>query len=170
MNDVKICQYPLSHPNGRIDRVALIDCRVNAINPKGILDSIVSRYVGTEGYNEFVEIHLDNPWLRIIIKDINELNFVQNTLPAFLDVEVFEQTLIAKSGNQNGRIAVLRGGLDSDKPTSYMSAAVTSFVGSKLYNEFVEIYLDNPWVRVIIFDINKTEYEPFKNQTINGII
>lgn len=170
MDNVQISQFNLNHPKGRVDRVAFISCDLKANNPKGTLDFAVNKYVLNEVFNQFIEIDLDNPWLRLIIKDINELNFVNKNFEQFNDVEVFEQELINKNGNKNGRIAILRGGLKSEKPIGYMNEVVRFFVGPNLSNQFIEIYLDNPWVRVIIFDINKIEYKIFKNQTINDKI
>lgn len=37
------------------------------------LNDAVNIYVGHEGYNEFVDANMDNPWVRVIIKGINEV-------------------------------------------------------------------------------------------------
>ena len=37
------------------------------------LNEAVSQYVRNEGYNEFIDANMDNPWIRIIIKGINEM-------------------------------------------------------------------------------------------------
>ena len=47
-----------------------------------------------------------------------------------------------------------------------MNDAVSKYVGSTGYNEFVEIYLDNPWIRVIISGINELDYKIFDNQKV----
>ena len=49
-----------------------------------------------------------------------------------------------------------------------MNAAVSEYVGRDLYNEFVEIHMDNPWVRVIVSNINELDYKDFVNQRLNG--
>lgn len=41
-----------------------------------------------------------------------------------------------------------------DDPSDYMDNAVSLFVNHELHNEFIEKFLDNPWVRIIIFDFN----------------
>ena len=41
-----------------------------------------------------------------------------------------------------------------DNPSDYMDNAVSLFVNHELHNEFIEKFLDNPWVRIIIFDFN----------------
>jgi hypothetical protein len=167
---MEICQFELLHPNGRMDRMAVLSCGLNVINPKALLDTAVSSYVGYEGYNEFIEIHLDNLWQRIIISGLDELNYQSINSGLFPDVEIFTQTLTGKSGNYNGLVAILRGGLTSDRPIAYMNDAVSFHVNQSKHNQFIEITQDNPWVRVLLFDINSLEYELFNNQTINGNI
>ena len=79
-------------------------------------------------------------------------------------VEIFEEYL---TEDENARITILRGGLNTDNPTAIMNEAVSQYVSYEGCNQFVEIPLNNPWVRVIISHINDLEYKPFKNQTIN---
>jgi hypothetical protein len=42
-------------------------------DPSVHLRDAVSRFVGKEGYNEFIDANMDNPWIRVIIKGINEM-------------------------------------------------------------------------------------------------
>ena len=78
-------------------------------------------------------------------------------------MEIFQQNLM--NGNRVvGRIAIIRGGLNEENPTAVLNNAVSNYVGQTPYNEFVEIYLDNPWVRVIVSGINELNYQPFVNQ------
>ncbi len=42
-------------------------------DPKQILDYAVHEYVGTNGYHELIDAHLDNPWMRVIVSDINSM-------------------------------------------------------------------------------------------------
>ncbi|MGB3227094.1 MAG: hypothetical protein WBB02_03895 [Saprospiraceae bacterium] len=72
-------------------------------------------------------------------------------------IELFEQDL-TKGQKAVGKIAIFRGGLNTDNPSELLERAVSKYVGDKGYNEFVEIYLDNPWVRVIVLGINELEY------------
>lgn len=51
-------------------------------------------------------------------------------------------------------VCIMRGGLMQDDPSDYMDNAVSVLVDHELHNEFIENYLDNPWVRIIIFDFN----------------
>jgi hypothetical protein len=46
-------------------------------DPVKHLNEAVHRYVGNEGYNEFIDANMDNPWVRVIIKGINDMDQVQ---------------------------------------------------------------------------------------------
>jgi hypothetical protein len=81
------------------------------------------------------------------------------------NIEIFEQDL-TKNSTKVGKLAILRGGLNTDNPTAMMNLAVSDYVGTTGFNEFVEIYLDNPWVRVIVSGINDLEFKPFTNQRL----
>jgi hypothetical protein len=81
------------------------------------------------------------------------------------NIEIFEQDL-TKNSTKVGKLAILRGGLNTDNPTAMMNLAVSDYVGTTGFNEFVEIYLDNPWVRVIVSGINDLEFKPFANQRL----
>lgn len=82
------------------------------------------------------------------------------------DVEIFEQELIGKSKKKVGKVAILRGGLSSDRPISHMNEAVSKYVGQTGYNEFVEITLDNPYLRVVVSGINELEFKKFDKQSL----
>jgi len=80
-------------------------------------------------------------------------------------IEIFEQEL--KNADRTvGKVAILRGGLNTDNPTAIMNDAVSTYVGTKGYNEFVEVFLDNPWVRVLVSGINELDYKEFTTQRL----
>ncbi len=80
-------------------------------------------------------------------------------------IEIAEQVLI-KENRTVGKVAVLRGGLNTENPTAIMNDAVSRYVGRGGHNQFIEIHLDNPWVRVIVSGINELNYQEFTNQTL----
>ena len=71
------------------------------------------------------------------------------------DVDVYQQ-LIAKG---RARLTILRGGWTKDYPKQYMDVVVSEFMEGRLHNQFVEIHLDVPQVRVIIEGINDLPYQ-----------
>ncbi len=77
----------------------------------------------------------------------------------------FEYTEVHDLDGISGvNLYVLRGGLGQRNPKAYMDNAVSEFLqlkGNPMYNEFVEIFMDNPYVRVIIEGINDLDYHPF---------
>lgn len=56
--------------------------------------------------------------------------------------------------NHNSLMYILYGGFNRPNPQQYLDSAVRDFVGHDMYNEFIESTLDNPWSRIIIFDVN----------------
>lgn len=80
------------------------------------------------------------------------------------DIQYYEQPLKIREGasiDRDCRMVILIGGLGENK--QYMDDAVSAVVNGQGYNEFIEIHLDNPWVRVIIFGINSLDYTKFQN-------
>lgn len=76
MKDVKIVEQLLKDKQGNITgKVAILLGGLNSDNPKEHMDSAVSKYVEHEPHNQFVEIHLDNPWTRVVIRGINNIEF-----------------------------------------------------------------------------------------------
>lgn len=73
----------------------------------------------------------------------------------YKDIEIFKQQLDNKGGN----IYVIRGGWTNSNPNSYMDNFVSLFMERKSHNQFVEIHLDIPQVRVIIEGINSLDYK-----------
>jgi hypothetical protein len=43
-------------------------------DPKAVLDEAVRVYVGNKHYHEFIDVHLDNPWTRVIMSDVNGMS------------------------------------------------------------------------------------------------
>ena len=95
-----------------------------------------------------------------VMFDINKLSdLTSRKSNQFSDVEIFEKELA-----QGVFIALLRGGFTAANPKLYMDNVVSEYVGQSMYNEFVEIFLDNPWIRIIIFGINNiNEWRKFSD-------
>ena len=61
-----------------------------------------------------------------------------------------------------GPVTILRGGWTRPDAKTYMDEAVRQFVENRLINQFVEIHLDIPQVRVIVEGINDLNYVPIR--------
>jgi hypothetical protein len=73
MND--IIYQEVSTSNQKV-KVGILIYR-GADDPAKHLNAAVRAYVGREGYNEFIDANMDNPWIRVIIKGINDMEQVE---------------------------------------------------------------------------------------------
>lgn len=64
--------YEVKNVN-RAAYVTILIGGLTSVNPKNFMDEVVYEYVYGRMYNEYIDANLDNPWLRIIIEDINDL-------------------------------------------------------------------------------------------------
>ncbi len=63
-------------PNDKVKVGILV--YTGAGDPIKHLREAVRQYVGNEGYNEFIDANMDNPWVKVIIKgilDVEKLEF-----------------------------------------------------------------------------------------------
>ena len=84
------------------------------------------------------------------------------------EYSLYEQDLYDGNGNTKGKMAVLFGGMNAQNPKAYMDNAVIDYLqkhGNPLYNQFVEIHMDNPWLRIIVIGINEL---PYHEETIDS--
>ena len=51
---------------------------LNSQDPKSFMDKQVARITQGNPYAEFIDKHLDNPYIRIVITNINTLNFYES--------------------------------------------------------------------------------------------
>ncbi len=70
-DDVEIVETDL--PGG--GKVAILRGGFSNPNPKDYMDMVVYDYVKNHIYNEFIEEHLDTPWVRVVITGINDLHY-----------------------------------------------------------------------------------------------
>jgi len=65
---------------------------------------------------------------------------------------------------RKGKIAVITY-LGEDDPVETLNQAVYTYTQGKMYSEFIDINMDNPWTRVIMSHINDMEQENFDPTT-----
>jgi hypothetical protein len=39
-----------------------------------MLDNAIHEYVGNNHYHELMDAHMDNPWMRVVLSDINNMH------------------------------------------------------------------------------------------------
>lgn len=91
------------------------------------------------------------------------------------DVLIYEHPIYEKDKNtgkrvRKGHIAILVGGFDKDNPKGYMDKVVKKYAGENSYNEFIESFLDNPWVRVVTIGINEIDFKEYEGKVLKKII
>ena len=77
-----------------------------------------------------------------------------------IDSNLYPDVDIVQAPIREGMVTILRGGWTRPDAKTYMDEAVRLFVENRLINQFVEIHLDIPQVRVIIEGINDITFDP----------
>ncbi|HKC69868.1 MAG TPA: hypothetical protein VKG26_16650 [Bacteroidia bacterium] len=72
MGQVKIQESSINLKNEGKGQIAVL-MYLGEDDPVAKLDWAVSEYVGHVGYNQYIDINMDNPWIRVIISGINEM-------------------------------------------------------------------------------------------------
>jgi hypothetical protein len=167
MEKVEIFEHELRGKNNSNYKVGIITCSSHCSYPKEVLDNAVYSYVEGVNYNEFIELYSNNHFVRVILSGINELDYtIINDRPInYLDF--FEQALI-QNESEVGKIAIFRGGMQEEKPLEYIDSLVREKYPQTLLNQFVEIHMDNPWVRLIIIGINELAFKKFNIQKLGN--
>lgn len=76
MEGVKIFEQELKDKNGISQgKIAIMYGGLDNENPKEYMDTAVRQYTNGKPHSQYVDIHLDNPWFRIILSGVNNLNF-----------------------------------------------------------------------------------------------
>ena len=73
MGQIKIQESTIDLTDGRKGQVAVL-MYAGPGDPVAKLDWAVSEYVGNVGHNQFIDINNDNPWIRVIIYGINDMD------------------------------------------------------------------------------------------------
>lgn len=72
ISGLKISEAEYLLPNNNKAKVAVLMYHGDK-DPKKILDYAVSIYVQNDGYHELIDANLDNPWMRVLLSDINNM-------------------------------------------------------------------------------------------------
>lgn len=126
------------------------------------MNNFVSLLMERKLYNEYIDWRLNIPQIRVIIEGINDIEFTN--MRDYTDVEYYSHDISARDeitgGNINyGTITILRGGLGKIDYIKYLNGIVAKQMRGKKYNQFVEIHLDNYYLRVLIEGINNLPYK-----------
>lgn len=75
IKDLTINESEYDLDNGQKGRIAVFMYSGEA-DPSKVLDYAVHKYVGNNGFHELIDANLDNPWMRVILSNINDMNQV----------------------------------------------------------------------------------------------
>lgn len=72
MEEIKIQESFIDLTRNRKGRIAIL-MYAGEGDPVGKLDWAVSEYTGNVAHNQFIDINMDNPWMRVIISGVNDM-------------------------------------------------------------------------------------------------
>lgn len=131
-------------------------------NPKIVLDEAIETYVGDNEYYEFVDDNMDNPWTRVIAKEITE-NFKKEEI--FIEGRKFSVYNLHNDANIVVKYMTYIEGID-ERPNPVMDIAKIEIAKSQGYNSYIDSDISDLWSRLIIFGVNEITQEEFKNQRL----
>ncbi len=73
MGQIKIQESIIELTQGRKGKMAVF-IYAGDEDPVDRLDWAVSVYVEQNGHYQFIDINMDNPWVRVVLSDINNMN------------------------------------------------------------------------------------------------
>lgn len=106
-----------------------------------------STNVQRQNHYVFVEEHLDNPYLWLVAWGIERDELYTTSRFAGHEYKKLETA--------DHNVVIVKGGFGLENPQAYMDAVVSEIVNSRMYNEFIESNLRNPYYRIIVFNINE---------------
>ena len=118
-------------------------------NPKKDIENALSAYVENDDYCDFVEEWLDNPWLKLVIKGIENLNYSLNKKT---NIAFWKSEWKTKSGLI--RMGIFYANPSVTNPQVLLDNRIIDFVGGNAYNAFVASGENNPWVKIALVGIN----------------
>lgn len=132
-------------------------------DPVETLDKAVATYVGENEFYEYVDDNMDNPWTRVILKEIDgfeKTDFI-------VEGRTFDLYKLHKSTSIE--VAFLSYSKGSDlRPNPIMDFALGQFANRRGYNSFIDSDISDIWSRLVIIGINENEWgqADFKGQRI----
>lgn len=165
MRDVQIYERTIKDNNGNpIGKVALLWGGSRSDTPTSHMNDASCLYVKNEPHTEYIDKRLNQPWLRVILKGLNEIPFRNYDIGGGDKVLLFEQPLTNKHNQEVGRLAIFIGGLNLSNPNGILNRAVSQYTQNMLYTELVDKNLDTPWIRMIITNIDQLPLIDLKKQ------
>lgn len=164
MNNTRYSFIPIKKNQQLVGALAVLSGGFLKPSPGDFMDNEILRFVNSSELKSllkgsklksksaytFVEEHLDNPWLRVLVWGVENVNlFSRHVFNNGLKYEEFVRN--------DDNLIIIRGGFDAPNPKRYMDAIVMELVQNRGYNQFIEATLTNPYYRILLFNINELE-------------
>jgi len=164
MNKTRYSYIPIRRDQQLVGCVVVLTGGLLKPSPSEFLEIEVKRFVrsnelkclfkGTkltpQGWYMFVEEHLDNPWLRILVWGIEKDEL-------FTRCEIDDRLRYEEFVRNDNNLIIIKGGFGESNPKAYMDEVVMELVKNRGYNQFIEATLTNPYYRILLFNINDLE-------------
>lgn len=73
MENVKINKSNYTLEGGGTAQIAVLMYTGDS-DPRPVLDEAVLKFTNSKGYHELIDANLDNPWMRVILENINDMH------------------------------------------------------------------------------------------------
>ncbi|MEI7663873.1 MAG: hypothetical protein WCK34_16820 [Bacteroidota bacterium] len=70
--DLVINESEITLQGGNVGKIAVL-IYTGERDPKYVLDYAISKYVERKPHNVLIDANMDNPWMRVIISNINDM-------------------------------------------------------------------------------------------------
>lgn len=142
-------------------KIAILKCDEDMPYPKAHMDNWLAKYVEGELFNSFMDIAMDNPYVRVVIKGINDLQWVR--LSDTGDIPVFA------FANNAGDIRLILFFVPSYNINPYVKLGELAQIcieKDNSFRQFIDTHLDNPYIRLLIRNFDNLNFVEYNNQQL----
>lgn len=145
-----------------LSKIAILKCDKNTPNPKAHMDLFLSKYVSGELYNSYMDRDLNNPYVRVVIKGINDLKWER--LSGKDNVNLFGHCTL---GEKIKVIMFFLPDYNIDVNAILDELTRKCIEKDSSCKVFIDTHLDNPYIRVMVRSFDELHsFEPYTNQKL----
>lgn len=148
--------------NGRTDQPSLaVFWFLGNTDPVKAIDSAIECYVENKEFYEFVDDNMDNPWIRVVLKDIEGFEKVHMIVEGIK----FDVYKLHKSGNVEV-VFISCSDNANVRPQPLINLALMQYSHYRGYNSFIDSDISDLWSRLVIIGINDLHQVDYNGQKI----
>lgn len=160
------------------ENLAILWGGLQTANPSSWMNMMADKYYGNNPHNLFVEQCFSTPVFGamfitpiVIMTGLNNLPFSSYFKKKLPLTKVYKHNLAldGKKGEKIGEVVIIFDqniGLKEELVNQHLDEVQKSIVKGRKYNIFIDQYKDNPYIRIIIFGIEKLPFVKFVGQRI----